>query len=118
MGYLDDRAFACYWVENRNTFKPMGVRALRYELRQKGVAPSVINQVLDDMTDENQAAYEAGSSKARSLRGKTRLEFKQKLGAYLQRRGFGFEVIGDIARRLIAELAAEDPDYFAPDEEE
>jgi regulatory protein len=48
MGYLDDRAFARYWVENRDTFKPRSPRALRYELRQKGVTDSVIDEVLDE----------------------------------------------------------------------
>ena len=118
LGYLDDRAFARYWVENRNAFKPLGARALRYELRQKGVTPAIIDQVLNDMTDEAEAAYQAACSKARSLRGKTQTEFKLKLGAFLQRRGFGFDVIGDVAHRLIGEMAAEDPDYFAHEEED
>ena len=36
-GYLDDHAFARFWVENREQFRPRGRRALAYELRQKGV---------------------------------------------------------------------------------
>ncbi|MDE3087807.1 MAG: RecX family transcriptional regulator [Chloroflexota bacterium] len=35
-GLLDDAAFAKYWVENRETFKPRAGRALRFELRRKG----------------------------------------------------------------------------------
>ena len=38
LGYLDDSAFVRFWVENRNSFKPMGARALSYELRQKGIS--------------------------------------------------------------------------------
>ncbi|PJF25209.1 MAG: RecX family transcriptional regulator, partial [Phototrophicales bacterium] len=37
LGYLDDQAFAAFWVRERRTFKPLGARALRYELRQKGI---------------------------------------------------------------------------------
>ena len=39
---LDDVAFAHYWVEQRETFKPRSQMALRLELQQKGVARNVI----------------------------------------------------------------------------
>jgi regulatory protein len=38
LGYLDDAAFARAWVESRDRTRPRGVRALRDELRRKGVA--------------------------------------------------------------------------------
>lgn len=34
-GYLDDRAFAEFWVRERNAFKPLSPKALRFELRKK-----------------------------------------------------------------------------------
>ena len=36
LGYLDDAAFARFWVESRDTHRPRGKRALAWELRQKG----------------------------------------------------------------------------------
>ena len=36
-GLIDDAQFAAYWVEQRQTFRPRGSRALRFELRAKGV---------------------------------------------------------------------------------
>jgi len=38
LGYLDDAAFARAWVESRDRARPRGARALRDELRGKGVA--------------------------------------------------------------------------------
>ncbi len=38
LGYLDDAAFARAWVESRDRARPRGARALRDELRRKGVA--------------------------------------------------------------------------------
>ncbi len=35
--YLDDDAFARFWIDNRNRFRPRGTPALRQELRQKGL---------------------------------------------------------------------------------
>ena len=116
MGYLDDVAFARYWVDNRNMFNPRGPRALRYELRQKGVAEDVIETVLGDGLDVVEMAYEAASSRVRRLQGSTQQDFRNKIGSYLQRRGFTFGTIQTAISRLIEEL--EPTDYFRSDEVE
>jgi regulatory protein len=111
MGYLDDEAFARYWVQNRGEFKPLSQRALRQELRQKGVADTVIAAVLAEQ-DEFSLAYKAASGQARKLRNRTQREFKTKLGAFLQRRGFMYSTIQDVVARLMEALTTDDPDYF------
>ena len=111
LGYLDDRSFAAYWVENRDQFKPLSQRALRYELRQKGIADSIIKGVLDDL-DEAGAAYRAAQSQVRRHRHKTHDEFRAKISAFLQRRGFGYDVIREAVDQLITEIENEEPDYF------
>ena len=112
MGYLDDTAFARYWLENRNTFKPRGPLALRYELRQKGVPDSIIDAVLEDGLDVDAAAYKAAQQKARRLRGLTRQQFQNKLGGFLQRRGFSYAVSRDVIEQIATENTAEDPEFF------
>src|SRR4051812_8380817 len=37
LDYLNDKAFATFWVENRDQFNPKGSQALRSELALKGV---------------------------------------------------------------------------------
>ncbi|MEZ4672382.1 MAG: RecX family transcriptional regulator [Anaerolineae bacterium] len=111
MGYLNDEAFARYWVQNRDEFKPLSQRALRQELRQKGVADAVITEALAEQ-DEFELAYRAASGQLRKLRGRTMREFKTKLGAFLQRRGFMYSTIQDVVVRIIEELGADDRDYF------
>jgi len=46
--YVDDLAFARFWIGNREQFKPMGERMLRSELRGKRVADQIIQQALDE----------------------------------------------------------------------
>jgi regulatory protein len=104
LGYVDDMAFARFWLENRSTFKPRGAMALRYELRQKGIGDAIIDQVLDDL-DEDDGAYRAASEKARRLRGSDRETFRRKLGGFLQRRGFGFETCRNVIDQIEIELA-------------
>ena len=44
---LDDTAFAQFWKENREMFRPRSQRLTRLELRKKGVADAIINEVTD-----------------------------------------------------------------------
>lgn len=110
-GYVDDMEFARYWVANRARFKPMGLRALRYELRQKGIDDDIINTQLAAV-DEDESAYRAAQARMSRYRGYTRQAFRQKLGALLRRRGFGEYAINDVLPRLQAELESSDPAYF------
>lgn len=112
-GYLNDDSFARFWVENRRAFKLLGAKALRYELRQKGVADEVINSILEENGDEDLAAYEAASKQARRLRSSDPRTFRQKLSVFLQRRGFSYSSITYACSRLADELNAEDPGFFA-----
>ena len=110
-GYVDDLEFARYWVANRDRFKPMGSRALRYELRQKGVDDEIINGLLAEV-DEEESAYRAAQARMSRYRGFTRQAFRQKLCALLRRRGFSESAISDVALRLQAQLESSDPAYF------
>ncbi|MCB9461694.1 MAG: RecX family transcriptional regulator [Anaerolineaceae bacterium] len=115
-GYLDDRAFARYWVENRTRFKPRGRQALRYELMQKGISSSVIDEVLDEHHEEDNSAYRAAESHARRFRGTPKEIFRQKVGSFLQRRGFNYSTSNAAIQQLINALEAEDPEFFSQDD--
>ena len=113
-GYLDDEAFARYWVTNRSEFKPRGARALRSELRQKGIADAVISLVLEEQ-DTHDDAYRAAQTKARRYQGKSRAEFKHKVGQFLARRGFDYRISETVIVQIIEEIVEEDPNFFADD---
>ncbi len=104
-GLLDDEAFARYWVENRKQFKPRSARALRYELRQRGVADTDIETALMDL-DEEEAAYRAAQSRARRYTHSDEQAFRKKLGDYLTRCGFGYSIVRDVLDRMWAEKEA------------
>jgi regulatory protein len=103
---LDDLAFARYWVENRESFNPRGLRMLRYELRQKGLSEETIAQALTDL-DEQESAYRIALRRGRRLAHLDQLSFRQKLGAYLLRRGFPYEVVNLTVERAWQELGAD-----------
>ena len=51
LGMLDDEAFATQWVESRDRARPRGERALRQELRQKGIDSETIARTLEERRD-------------------------------------------------------------------
>ena len=118
LGYLDDLAFARFWIENRDTFKPRAPRALRYELRQKGIGDDILDPLFEEILDVEDSAYRVAKKQIRQYKGKTRQEFKHKLSGKLQRRGFNYGIINDVINRLFDELDESDPNYFTSDEEE
>ena len=107
VGLLDDQAFARYWLENRSDFRPRGERALRQELRQKGVPPDIIDQVLSEGHDEDEAAYRAAVAQARKVRAADLGEFRRKVEAHLVRRGFSYDAAREATARAWRELHVE-----------
>jgi regulatory protein len=101
--YLDDEAFAQFWVENRNRFRPRGAQALRYELRQKGVDRETIDATLLEQ-DEDGAAWAAAEGKFERWTGLEKFEFEQKLMNFLARRGFRYDVCRRTATRAWEQL--------------
>lgn len=89
---LDDPAFAQFWKDNRQSFRPQSQRLTRLELKRKGVADDVIDSVVGEMDDEANA-HRAALGKSHQFTGKDYLSFRRRLGGYLQRRGFSSSVI-------------------------
>jgi regulatory protein len=100
---LDDTAFAQFWKENRDTFRPRSQRLTRLELKKKGVADEIIKEVTAD-SDDIQTAYAAALSKAQRLPRQDYEVFRRRLGDYLKRRGFGYIVANQTVKRLWDEL--------------
>lgn len=98
-GYLDDRDFARFWVSDRERFNPRGPVALRHELRQKGVSDHIIEEALQAVVSKD-SAYRAALSRARRLTGLDERAFRQKLGGFLLRRGFGHDVVWPVVDQV------------------
>jgi regulatory protein len=99
LNLINDADFATYWKENRNSFRPRSQRMLKIELRQKGVEREIINEVVENI-DEKDNAYRAAVSKARTIPITDYQIFRQKLGSYLQRRGFSYGVINNVTKQI------------------
>lgn len=96
LGYIDDKKFIAWWVEQRNTHRPKGKRVIIQELQQKGINKSVIEEVLaesPDGLDQIELAKQAVSKKLDLWKKLPKLDKKRKIYDYLTRRGFSIDTI-------------------------
>jgi regulatory protein len=96
--YIDDEAFARYWVEQRDQHRPKGQRAIVSELMQKGVSREAIDLAMGDRTDDAELgrAREAIRRPISRWLSLTELERKRKIHQYLAQRGFSYDVIEEV----------------------
>ncbi len=91
-GYLDDKRFAEWYVENRFVKKGISQKRLKMELMKKGIARNIIDEVIDGRDDEEEL---------RKMIDKKRTKYtEEKLIAYLVRQGFSY----DLVRKLVNEI--------------
>jgi len=94
-GYVNDEAFARYWVENRQLRKGISKRKLQAELANKGVERGIVEMFVSESErtdeDELQKIIEKKAS---------RYPDDQKFVAYLARQGFGYEDIKQALEKM------------------
>lgn len=108
LGLLNDADFARRWVANRRALRPRGDRALRAELRHKGIAPAIIDEALaaedDGMSERERAEAVARAVLPRYAQVADWAAFQRRFGGYLLRRGFAADLIRPILVHLWREL--------------
>lgn len=96
--YIDDEAFARYWVEQRDEHRPRGERAIVSELIQKGVSREVIDLVVGQREPDSEVKRARDVIKRPITRWLTLAapERKRKIHQYLAQRGFSYDVIEEV----------------------
>ncbi len=109
LGYVNDADFAAAVIRARTQRRARGRRLVAEELQAKGVSEDVAESVLNACYgDELAVARPVAERQARRLQGRGFAEFRQRLGAFLVRRGFEHAT----AESLVTELWET---YGAPD---
>ena len=99
MGYLSDKKFIESWVKDRINTKPEGKKLLQIELRQKGIDENQAKKQVDKLINEKteilmaQKAFKKASKQYNKLSDR---EKRQKITAYLARRGFDWQLIKNL----------------------
>lgn len=84
-GYLNDKVFAEAFVRSRQSTEKYSKRRIERDLRQKGIAPNIIQQVLPSETSDKNVITKLIQKKAH------RYNDVNKLKTYLLRAGFNYD---------------------------
>lgn len=101
-GFINDEDFARVWVESRIK-KPLGLRRLAQELKQKGVNRQIIdNQIQKAAQGYPEREIVSGIARQRleRLKGIDQQKARMRVYSYLLRRGFSPEIIIDCINGL------------------
>ncbi len=104
---IDDDAFATYWVEQRETFRPRSRLALLQELGQKGIERDIVTEALSDL-DEAEAARRVAQKQAGRWRGLSEPEWRTRMTRYLLRHGYPYDLVKDVVTELWLALENEE----------
>ena len=100
-GYIDDYDYATRFINNKLNKKLIGKHLLARELQKKGIARTIIKQVLKESEfrlNNIDEIYETAVKKYNTL--KLKKNGLSKLAYFLQRRGFDAEVVNVIITRI------------------
>lgn len=101
-GLINDAEFAKAWTQSRHNAKKLSKRIIAGELRSRGVDQLSIDTALNeiDEEDEYRMAFSFAMKKYSTM---SRLEAEvqiRRIQSLLQRKGFGFDLIGRVIREL------------------
>ena len=99
LGLVDDRDFARRYVEDRMRLRPMGRSLLALELKRRGIATDVVDEVLDDALDGVDlaaVALDLLNRRQARYRGVEREKAFSRMFGFLGRRGFEGGLVRDV----------------------
>jgi regulatory protein len=101
--YLDDSAFADWWLNQRATFRPKSRLALKAELTDKGINPDLIKEKFTqlDPDDEYQQALAIAQKRIVRFHTLPPQQIRQKLTGYLARKGYNWDLITKILEEIL-----------------
>ena len=100
--FIDDRVFARGWVAARLK-RPFGLRKIQQELVQKGLDQEIIQDSLSQVKEdynESQIVSRLAQQRYSKLKGIEPIKAKARVYAYLIRRGFAPDVVGEVIRTV------------------
>lgn len=103
--YIDDNAYVESYIRSSGGKKSR--RQMEFELRQKGVSKDLLRQALEEFpVDEEEGARELLMKRMKGKTGISREE-KNRLAAYLGRKGYSFDIINRVIKEFEASCDSE-----------
>jgi regulatory protein len=103
-GYQSDEEFARLYAREKWNNSGWGPARVRRELRAKGIAPELTDQVVDETyadADLADAILSLAQKRWRSTEGLPLEARRRRLTGFLQRRGYGWETIRQVMEHVV-----------------
>ncbi len=101
-GLVDDEEFARLWVAERRS-SGNGRRKLHWELRRKGIAESIIRDLLEREADDESELQQALRLARKRLAGEITRERLIRVQRLLVSRGFDYEIVETALQQVTSE---------------
>ncbi|REB05311.1 recombination regulator RecX [Sporosarcina sp. BI001-red] len=110
LGFLDDHAFSEALLRTQKNTSEKGPNAIKQEMKEKGIDPSIQEEVLEEYDPQEQlaTATRLAEKAARKHSSVAPAQLKQRIQNALQRKGFSFDIIKEAINAV----------EFEPDEDE
>ncbi len=102
-GYVNDRQFAEQWTAGRLRLRGFGRHRIERELRDKGIGRDIIAATLANVCNdeiEMRTARASAERKLKMLRSFDREIRRRRLAAFLERKGFSYDIIRTVLKDL------------------
>ncbi|HEY9060466.1 MAG TPA: regulatory protein RecX [Pseudobacteroides sp.] len=100
MGYINDLLYAGKFVQDRCKLKPKSLKMLRFELRNKGISDSIIEEVLDKVDIDESAIAEGLVRKKFGKYDFNDEKIIKKVYYFLRHRGYSSEIIESVLKNF------------------
>lgn len=102
VGLVDDAQFSQGWVDSRVSGRGLGKSRVRWELRQKGVAPEVVEEALSSIDPDEERTLAADAARRRWEKDKDPdlRSRRRRVASYLQRQGFDWQTVSEVMENL------------------
>lgn len=108
-GYADDREYCRKYIREKLRMKPKSGYALKIELRQRGISPRIIDEVMAETEmDEAGDAFRWLEKKSRGQWPPENEKKKKQLYDFLLRKGYSYDIIGEAFRQMNEAYGGED----------
>jgi len=95
--FIDDTEFAKWWIEQRSKVKPKAIKFIIFELKQKGIAKELIDEILNDkefeVISDFDKALELAKKRIKRYEKEEPKKAYEKMVRFLASKGFEWEII-------------------------
>ncbi len=100
--YIDDEYFTKSFIADKQNLNGYGSQKIKYELIKKGISKETIEKhLIKDNQEEYELALQVASKKLNSYKDQDKNSTWNKLGGFLQRKGYSFDIISKVLRTLL-----------------